>query len=87
MAYVLVRHKVSNFARWKRGYDAHLPARRKAALRQKALLRGVRNPSDVVILFRAGNLKKAKAFVSGPQLRKVMKDAGVVGKPEITFLR
>ena len=87
MAYLLVRHKVSNFAKWKRAYDGHLPARRKAGLRQKALLRSARNPREVFILFQAGDLKKAKAFASSRQLRKVMKEAGVVGKPEISILK
>jgi hypothetical protein len=87
MAYVLVRHKVKDFAKWKRAYSAHSTARRKAALREKALLRSVRNPKDVLILFQAVSLKKAKAFTSSAQLRKVMKEAGVVGKPEITYLK
>jgi hypothetical protein len=87
MAHVLVRHKVANFARWKRAYDAHSAARRKAGLKEKSLLRSVRNPRDVFILFQAGNLKKAKGFVTSPDLRKAMKSAGVVGKPEFTILR
>ena len=87
MAHVLARLRVRNFSTWKRGYDAHLPARRKATLRQKALLRGLRNPNEVFILFQAGNLKKAKAFMSSPQLRKVMKKNGVVGKPERFLLK
>lgn len=87
MAFILVRHKVRDFSRWKRGYDAHAPVRRKAGLRQKALLRGVRNPREVVILFQAGSLKGAKAFAASPGLRKAMKAAGVVGKPEMSFLK
>ncbi|HSH06662.1 MAG TPA: hypothetical protein VLA41_03295 [Burkholderiales bacterium] len=87
MAFLLVRHKVKDFAKWKRAYDGHAPARRKAALRQKALLRSVRNPKDVLILFQAASLSKAKAFTSSANLRKVMKEAGVVGKPEISFLK
>lgn len=87
MAFVLIRHKVKDFAKWKRGYDAHAPMRRKAALRQKVLLRGVRNPKDVLILFQAASLSKAKAFASSANLRKAMKEAGVVGKPEITYLK
>jgi hypothetical protein len=87
MAYLLVRHKVRDFAKWKRAYDAHQSVRRKTGLRQKALLRSVRNPKDVVLLFQAGDLKKAKAFASSRQLRKVMKEAGVVGKPEISILK
>jgi hypothetical protein len=86
MAHILIRHKVANFAKWKRLYDAHSPARRKAGLRQKALLRSVRNPKDVFILFQASDLKKAKGFASGPTLRKAMKSAGVVGKPKIHIL-
>lgn len=87
MAYVLARLKVRNFSTWKRGYDAHRPARRKATLSQKALLRSLTNPKEVFILFQAGNLKKAKAFMSSRQLRKVMKENGVVGKPERFFLK
>jgi hypothetical protein len=87
MAYLLVRHRVSDYAKWKRAYDGHLSARRKAGLREKALLRSVKNPRDVVILFQAGDLKKAKAFASSAQLRKAMKAAGVVGKAEISILR
>jgi hypothetical protein len=87
MAYLLVRHKVSDFAKWKRGYDGHLAVRRKAGLREKALLRSVKNPREVFVLFQAGNLKQAKAFASSRHLRQVMKAAGVVGKPEISILR
>jgi hypothetical protein len=87
MAYLLVRHRVSDYAKWKRAYDGHLSARRKAGLREKALLRSVKNPRDVVILFQAGDLKKAKAFASSAQLRKAMKAAGIVGKAEISILR
>jgi hypothetical protein len=87
MAYLLVRHKVSDYPKWKRAYDGHSPARRKAGLREKALLRSVKNPKDLFLLFQAGDLKKVKAFASSAALRKAMKAAGVVGKPEIFILR
>ena len=87
MAHLLIRHKVRDFAKWKRGYDAHSSVRRKAGLREKALLRSVRNPREVFILFQAGNLRKAKGFASSPGLRKAMKAAGVVGKPDLHILR
>ncbi len=66
---------------------ANASARRKASLRQKALLRSVRNPREVHILFQAGNLKRAKAFSSSPGLRKAMKASGVLGKPEMSYLK
>ena len=39
MPYVLARHKVADFAKWKRIYDSHLPARQKAGLKELHLLR------------------------------------------------
>ena len=87
MAYLLIRHKVRNYAEWKRGYDGHLPVRRKAGLREKNLLRNIKNTKEVILLFQASDLKKAKAFVADRKLREVMHDAGVTDKPDIYFLR
>jgi hypothetical protein len=39
MNYLLVRHKVADFSKWKAAYDAHSPARQKAGLTEKYLLR------------------------------------------------
>ena len=87
MAYLLIRHKVRNYPKWKRGYDAHSRVRRKAGLREKNLARNIRNPRDVFILFQASDLRKAKGFASSRDLRKTMKRLGVLGRPEIWFLR
>ncbi|HEY9500113.1 MAG TPA: hypothetical protein VIR01_00640 [Pyrinomonadaceae bacterium] len=40
--HMLVRHKVSDFAKWKPVYDAHLTARQKAGLKEEYLFRNVR---------------------------------------------
>ena len=37
--HLLVRHKVSDFAKWKPVYDAHLSARQKAGLKEEHLFR------------------------------------------------
>ena len=87
MAFVLVRLKVRDFSKWKRGFDSRASQRRKVTLRQKALMRNVRNPREVVILFQAGNLKKARAYGSSAALRKAIKASGVLGKPEMTYLK
>ena len=62
MTHLLVRHNVADFAKWKPVYDAHLPVRQKAGLREKNLLRSVDNPNEVVLLFEAEDLKKAQAL-------------------------
>jgi len=41
MNYVLIRHKVADFAKWKPVYDGHLSARQKAGLKEEHLFRNV----------------------------------------------
>jgi hypothetical protein len=41
MNYVLVRHKVADFSKWKPVYDAHLPARQAAGGTELYLLRNI----------------------------------------------
>jgi hypothetical protein len=84
--YMLVRHKVRDFAVWKPGYDAHLPKRAEAGLTEMHLLRGADDASEVVILFRAADLGRAKAFAESAELREIMTKVGVVDRPDIYFL-
>ena len=50
MPYVLVRHKVADFSKWKPAYDAHLPARKEADLREKMQEAGVVDKPDIYFL-------------------------------------
>jgi hypothetical protein len=49
-------------------------------------LRSVADRNDVVILFKADDLERARAFVRSDDLRKAMQGAGVVGVPELLEL-
>ena len=85
-SFLLVRHKVSDFSQWKRGYDAHLPKRVEAGLTEKYLLRDAQDPNEVSLLFEAHDSSRAKAFVESADLRETMQKVGVVDKPDIHFL-
>jgi hypothetical protein len=85
-SYMLVRHKVRGFSEWKRGYDAHLPKRAEAGLTEKYLLRGVHEPNEIILLFEAQDLKRAKTFAESADLRETMQKLGVVDRPDINFL-
>jgi hypothetical protein len=86
MPYVLVRHEVSDFSKWKPACDAHLPARLGAGLKEEHLLRNSDDPNEVVLLFEAENIQKAKEFASSANLRETMQNAAVVDKRDIYFL-
>lgn len=84
--YILIRHKVTDFTAWKRAYEGHRGKRSEAGLTEKYLLRGVGDPNEVTILFEAGDVAKAKAFIESTDLRERMQEGGVIGKPDIFFL-
>ena len=85
-SFMLIRHKVRDFPEWKRGYDAHLPKRVEAGLTEKHLLRGAHDEHEVVLLFEAKDLNRAKAFAESADLRQTMQKVGVLDKPDVYFL-
>jgi hypothetical protein len=85
--HVLVRHKVADFAKWKPVYDAHLSMRQKASLKEEHLFRNADDPNEVLLLFSAEDVDKAKAFTASDDLRRAMEKAGVSDKPDVYFLR
>ena len=87
MNFLLLRHRVADFARWKAAYDAHTPSRTAAGLKQKELLQDVNDPNQIVLLFEVADLQKAKAFMESADLQEAMRGAGVAGIPDLYFLR
>lgn len=85
--FMLVRHQVGNFNTWKQAYDAHAAQRSEAGLTEQHLLRNAQAPNEVVILFEAQDLDRARAFAESADLRETMQKAGVTDKPDIHFLQ
>ena len=86
MNYLLIRHKVADFDKWKPVYEAHAPARQKAGLKEAQLLRNLEDPNEVVLLFEADDLDATREFVASSDLRDAMKRSDVVDKPDVYFL-
>ncbi|WP_345969544.1 hypothetical protein WCX72_09410 [Sulfurimonas sp. HSL1-6] len=86
MAYMMVRHKVRDFNAWKPGYDGHKPARDAAGLKEVYLLQNADDPQEVIALFEAADLEKARAFAASEDLKQKMQEVGVIDRPDIYFL-
>lgn len=87
MTYLLVRHRVADFANWKKAYDAHAGARATAGLKDKEVLRDLDDQNQVVLLFEVGDLEKAKEFSASSSLQEAMTAAGVTDQPDLYFLQ
>lgn len=83
---MIVRHKVADFAKWKRVFDSHSVAQQQAGLMVRQVLRNIDDPNEVFLLFEVADLEKGKRFVSSPDVPDAKQQSGVIDKPDIYFL-
>ena len=87
MAQLLIRHKVKDYKTWKPLFDEHAGKRKAGGSKGARLFRSEKDPNEVVILFDWEDLGKAHQFADSEDLRKTMERAGVLGKPDLFFLK
>ena len=86
MSYLLIRHKVEDYARWKPLFDEHGATRQANGSRGGQLFRSATDPNELVILLEWNDIEQAHQFAPSPDLREVMKRAGVADQPDIYLL-
>jgi hypothetical protein len=78
--------KVKDYGKWKPFFDKKAPMREKAGSRGGMLFHVSGEPDHICILLEWDTKDHATGFYESEDLKKVMQDAGVIGKPEITYL-
>ena len=86
MAYLLVRHKVEDYERWKPGFDEHGATRTETGFKGGRLFRNADDPNETVILLEWDELDNARQFAQSEDLRETMQRLGVAEQPDIFFL-
>ena len=86
MAFVLVRHSVEDWSKWKSAYDNHGEARQAAGCRGTQVFRNADDPNNIVVILEWDSLENARSFSESDDLREAMERAGVTGPPDITFI-
>ena len=82
---VVVRYKVSDFAKWRAMYDSRDSMRAANGLRSYVLGRGVQDTNEVMVAVKADDMAKAKSFSKDPSLLSAMKKGFVTGTPKYYF--
>jgi hypothetical protein len=85
MTTLFVRHKVTDYANWKRAYDAFDATRKKFGVTGDSIYRDADDSSAVIVTHNFRDTSTAKAFASSKELKSAMEQAGVAGPPEIWF--
>jgi hypothetical protein len=86
MAHMIIRHRVTDFGKWKTAYEDHRPMRQASGLKDLHLWRNADDPNEIIVLFEASDMTKARDFVSSSDVKEKMQAAGVQGAPDIVFL-
>jgi len=82
--WLVVNHKVKDFATWLKAFDAEGSAKRESeGLSDRTLGRSITDSNMVHVVFKITDLAKAKAAIFSDDKKKLMESAGVVGKPDI----
>ena len=85
--YILVRHKIRDFTKWKSVYESNSHKRSAAGLIELNVLQNTNDPNEVVLLFKTNDLTLAKTYIESRELIQIMLKAGVADKPDIYFLK
>ena len=86
MVNVLVRHKVKNYKSWKPVFDGFIETRRAGGEKSYQIFHPDNDRNNLLLLFKWDDAKKGHKFFESSDLKKTMKEAGVMGEPEIFFL-
>ena len=86
MTTILVRHKVSDYAKWKSAYDSFDALHKSFGVTHSQILRGSEDGNEVVVLTEIESLSKARKFAQSEELKKAMQATGVVDHPDVYFL-
>ena len=85
MVTMFVRHRVADYAAFRRVYDFLGVTRVAHKVTTDAVYRAVGDPSDITVTHDFVTIEAARAFAASPELAAMMRDAGVLGAPMVWF--
>jgi heme-degrading monooxygenase HmoA len=85
MPYVMIQHKVANYAKWKWAVKAFAKVRKASGEKSLHVCRSSKGPNDLLVWCEWDTAARMKKFIKSADLRKAMAEAGVSSKPAISF--
>ena len=82
---MFIRHKVKDYAQWRRAYDAGEGLRKEHGITGASIHRDIQDANNITVTHRTGDLAAALALANSEELKSRMAEAGVIGPPDIWF--
>jgi len=86
MAYILVRQNVEDYGKWKQAFDAHQSFRSENGSKGGKVFQSANDPNEVFVLLEWESIESLRKFSQSESLKEAMKQAGVVGMPDVHLL-
>jgi quinol monooxygenase YgiN len=87
MAAIMLSHfRVEDQARWRQVFESNVELRRNAGCLGTHIFHDAHDPNDVLVNFQWDSEENASKFMSSPEARQAMSDAGVIGTPQMWFV-
>ena len=83
MTMLFVRHEVSDYAAWRKVYDAFRSVQKANGVIAEAVFQAIDNPNDVTVTHEFATPEAAEAFGKLEELRAAMRTGGVLGAPKV----
>ncbi len=86
MPFAIVRFQMGSFDRWKQAFDSLEGAWKEAGIINARMFRSSENPEEVIVFSEETDLDKSRQLKASPRFQATMKNAGIKGPPEVTFV-
>ncbi len=87
MCYLVVRHTVADYMKWRPVYDEDDVRRRSyGATGMSQVYRDIDDPNTTIAIMEWDTPDNALKFTNDPALGEVMKKAGVIGQPALVSI-
>ena len=86
MKTIILNHRVNNFGEWKKFYDSDTARRKNAGLREIAVGTKSDDRQEVYVVFQTENGAGIAQMMNDPELKEIMKKAGVIRGPEVVIV-
>ena len=83
MTTLFVRHEVSDYAAWRKVYDAFRHVQKANGVIAEAVYQAADNPNDVTVTHEFATIEAAQSFGKLEELRAAMRTGGVLGAPTV----
>jgi hypothetical protein len=85
-AAAVVTHEVADYDAWKRAFDEHAAARKRAGILGTHINRSAENPNLVSVYLAAGDLGALNGFLGDEDVKATMLRAGVKAPPTVVLI-